>query len=183
MSARAGAATFVFWTLVGVCAGAVRAGAHNGPPFPLVSNRAAGAYDVSLWTDPDVTDDGSAAGRFWVILAPARAGSPRALDTRVVVSASPLDRHGPEAAGLAEPDGRDASRRFVALTLDREGRYAIRVAIDGPLGPAEIDATVDATYDLRPRPLMLGLALMPFLLVGVLWLKLLLRRRRGVRGR
>jgi hypothetical protein len=51
------------------------------------------------------------------------------------------------------------------------------VTIEGPQGPADVEAAVDASYDLRPRPIMLVLSLMPFLLAGFLWTKLLLRRR------
>jgi len=29
--------------------------AHSGPPFPIVSDRIAGAYRVSVWADPDAT--------------------------------------------------------------------------------------------------------------------------------
>jgi len=43
-----------------------RAAAHSGPPFPIVADRVAGTYRVSIWTDPDATDDGSAGGQFWV---------------------------------------------------------------------------------------------------------------------
>jgi len=32
--------------------------AHSGPPFPIVSSRVAGSYIISIWTDPDATDDG-----------------------------------------------------------------------------------------------------------------------------
>jgi len=56
------------------------------------------------------------------------------------------------------------------------------VSIEGPLGKAELAASVDATYDLRPAPATIVLFLMPFLFVGFLWGKLLLLRRRD-RGR
>jgi hypothetical protein len=46
------------------------------------------------------------------------------------------------------------------------------------MGDAAVAAEVEATYDLRPPPALLGVYLMPFLLVGGLWLKLLLHRRR-----
>jgi hypothetical protein len=166
-----------FWTIVCVMTAGVVVRAHSGPPFPIVSNRITGGYDVSLWTDPDATDDGSAAGKFWVMLDPARKGSALAPDTRVIVSIWPLDRQGPVRTGRAEPVGHEASRRFVTLVMDHEGRYAVRITIEGPLGAAEVEAAVDATYDLRPHPIMLALALLPFLLVGFLWVKLLLRRR------
>jgi hypothetical protein len=153
--------------------------AHSGPPYPIVSNQIAGAYEISLWTDPDTTDDGSAAGKFWVTMSPARKGDVLAPATRVSVSIWPTDRQGPVRTGSADPAGHEPSSRFVALVMDHEGPYAVRVKIEGPLGPADVEAAVDATYDLRPRPIMLGLALMPFLLVGFLWAKLLLRRRKG----
>ena len=39
-------------------------GAHNGPPYPIVSNQISGPYSISVWTDPDTTDDGTPAGQF-----------------------------------------------------------------------------------------------------------------------
>jgi hypothetical protein len=166
------------WTIVGLMTTGAAVGAHSGPPFPIVSNRIAAAYEISLWTDPDATDDGSAAGKFWVMMDPVRKGIALAPETRVNVAIWPLDRQGPMRTGIAEPAGHDASRRFVALLMDHEGRYGVRMTIEGPLGPAEVETVVDATYDLRPQPIMLALALMPFLLVGFLWMKLLVRRRR-----
>lgn len=177
MRRRAPAAVIACWTIVGALAAGAEVGAHGGPPFPLVSNLTMGAYVISLWADPDATDDGSAAGRFWVMLDPAHRGAVLAPDTRVTVSTWPLDHQGSVRTGNADPVAHDVSRRFVALVMDHEGRYAVRVTIQGPLGPAEVDADVDATYDLRPGPMMLTVSLMPFLLVGFLWLKLLLRRR------
>ena len=46
---------------------------------------------------------------------------------------------------------------------------------------AEVEANVDATYDLRPAPIMMAVYLMPFVLVGFLWVKLLVRRRQNER--
>ena len=63
--------------------------------------------------------------------------------------------------------------------MDHEGPFAVHVSIDGPLGKADLDANVDATYDARPAPALMAVFLMPFLLVGFLWGKLLLQRRRG----
>ena len=164
-----------------VMAGAVLR-AHSGPPYPIVSDRVVGAYQISIWTDPDATDDGSAAGKFWVMMQAARAGAiPR--DSRVTVAIRPLDRPGAAITGAAAPMdtvNRDAARQFIALVMDHEGRYSVRVAVEGPLGTAELNSNVDATYDLRPAPILMVLYVMPFLLVGFLWVKLLVRRRRGV---
>jgi len=177
MRARARTLTVACWTIAGLLGGGTLVRAHSGPPFPIVSNLIRGAYVISLWTDPDASDDGSAAGRFWVTVDAAQKGITLASDTRVTVSIRPIDRQGSVSAVTADTVGRDASQRFVALVLDHEGRYAVRVTIDGPLGPADVEAAVDATYDLRPGPIVLVLSLLPFALVGFLWLKVLRRRR------
>jgi len=170
----------VAWgTILGVLFAHGSALAHRGPPFPIVPSRSAGPYDVSVWTDPDSTDDGSAGGQFWVTVRPSNAAMPLPADTRVDVAIRPLDRPGPTNASRAEPVAGDASRRFAALVMDHEGRFHVRVTIDGPLGPAEVEAEVEATYDLRPPPVLIAVYLIPFVLVGFLWLKLLLRRRRS----
>jgi hypothetical protein len=156
--------------------------AHSGPPYPIVSDRVVGAYQISIWTDPDATDDGSAAGKFWVMMQPARAGAIPP-DTRVSVAIRPLDRPGAVKTALAAPVdkmNRDAGRQFVALLMDHEGPYGVRVAVEGPLGTAELNSDVSATYDLRPAPILMALYVMPFLLVGFLWVKLLVHRRRRV---
>jgi hypothetical protein len=157
------------------------AGAHDGPPYPILSDARAAAYRISIWTDPDATDDGTPGGQFWVILESASGALPPA--TRLVVTVTPLDRPGMPRRAEAPPDEANASRFFAALPLEHEGRFQVRVDIDGPLGPAMAQAEVDATYDLRPPPIMLALYALPFLAVGALWLKLLLRRRARPAGR
>ena len=148
--------------------------AHSGPPFPIVTDKVVGAYTVSVWTDPDATDDQSAAGRFWVTLKPAADD--------VLVSIKPTDRAGVERSGLAQSVNGDKQRRFVALLMDHEGPYAVHVAISGGRGAVELDAMTDATYDLRPRPILIVIFVMPFVLIGFLWGKLLMKRRIHKRG-
>jgi hypothetical protein len=73
------------------------------------------------------------------------------------------------------------TNQFALVTLDHEGPFAVRVDVNGPLGPAAVDSRIDATYDLRPPPYMIALYLGPFLLAGLLWTRLLLRRRAAKR--
>jgi hypothetical protein len=156
--------------------------AHSGPPFPIVEDRIVGAYQVSIWADPDATDDQSAAGQFWVMLKAARSGQVIPAGTDVQVQIRPLDRPGDERLALAEPIAGDVSRQFAALVMDHEGPFAVVVRIDGALGSGELDARADATYDLRPRPALIALFILPFLLVGFVWGKLLIKRRMHARG-
>lgn len=163
------------WALVLACA---TASAHDGPPFPIVSSESAGPYVVSVWTDPDTTDDGSPGGQFWVRLHAGGERQPVPTGTHALVTIRPLDRPGPERTAKASPVRDDVSNQFAGVVMDHEGRFAVHVLIDGPLGRASVSGSVDATYDLRPAPVLMVLYLVPFVLVGALWLRLLLRRRR-----
>lgn len=169
--ARAAAAS----AIVALAAAAVQA--HDGPPFPILENHVAGPYRISIWTDPDTTDDQSPGGQFWIRVYKAAGADDVPAATRAAVSIRPVDRAGSELRAQAEPVRGDISNQFAALVMDHEGRFAVHVAVEGPLGSGAADAQVDATYDLRPPRAMLLLYLAPFLLVGVLWGRLLLRRR------
>lgn len=151
--------------------------AHDGPPFPILSDHIAGPYLLSVWTDPDTTDDGSAGGQFWVQVRPAAKGRDLPRETRATVTIRAVDRQSAERSAQGAPVRGDVTNQFAALTMDHEGRFAVRVTLEGPLGTATADATVDATYDTRPAPALLVLYLVPFVLVGVLWARLLARRR------
>jgi hypothetical protein len=149
--------------------------AHSGPAFPIATDQRSGPYTVSIWTDPDTTDDGSAAGRFWVVVAAGPASPPAA---RVSIVATPRNGTGrPTAIDIASP-GRDGHTFYGAVVMDHEGPYGIDVRVTGPSGDATIHGDVDATYDLRPSPFVAALYLLPFVLVGAVWMRLLVRRSR-----
>ena len=154
-------------------------GAHDGPPFPIVSDQRAGAYVVSIWTDPDATDDGSAGGQFWVQLQLAGTDAALPVATRATLGVRPAVRTAPMVSATAEPVRGDVTNQFAAVVMDHEGRFAVEVSIDGPAGPATVRAEVDATYDLRPPPFMLAVYALPFVLAGGLWIRLLIKRRTG----
>ena len=162
---------------IALAAVVVTARAHDGPPFPILSDHTAGPYVVSIWTDPDTTDDGSAGGQFWVRLHAGRKGEVIPAGTRVMVGIRSAAKAGEERTTAAAPVRGDVTNQFAALLMDHEGPFAVRVAVDGPLGTGAADAAVDATYDVRPPRSMLALYLAPFLLIGLLWGRLLWRRR------
>ena len=153
--------------------------AHDGPPFPIVSDRVEGAYIISVWTDPDTTDDGSIGGQFWVMIGPRQGAGELPSATRATVTTVPLDQPGPSRTSIAAPVRDEVTTQFAGLVLDHEGRFGVRVSVDGPLGSATVESEVSATYDLRPPPILIAVYLMPFLLVGLLWARLLLRRRKA----
>ena len=155
--------------------------AHSGPPFPIVTDAIHGPYKISIWTDPDATDNGAAGGQFWIVIAPSAKGGMTAADTRAIVTVRPSAPSSSSPAAVqsarTEPVRGDVTNQFGAVVMDHEGPYAVRVEVSGSMGSAIVDAMVEATYDLRPPPYMLAWYLMPFLLAGFLWTRLLVRRR------
>ena len=156
---------------------AVRVGGHSGPPYPIVSDKVAGPYLISIWTDPDTTDDGSAGGQFWIRIHLAGGGEVPP-ETRATVSIGAVDRPESARTAFASPVHGDTTNQFAAVKMDHEGSFGVLVRIEGPRGRAAVDSSVDATYDLRPPRSLLLIYLLPFVLVGLLWGRLLIRRRR-----
>jgi hypothetical protein len=154
----------------------VRMGGHSGPPYPIVSDQVAGPYLISIWTDPDTTDDGSPGGQFWIRIHLVDGGEvpPK---TQATVSIGAVDRLESAREGSASPVRGDITNQFAALEMDHEGSFGVLVKVEGPRGRATVAASVDATYDLRPPRSLLLLYLVPFVLVGLLWGRLLMRRR------
>ena len=133
-----------------VAVAGVTVSAHSGPPFPIVTDRRVGAYQISIWTDPDATDDRTAAGAVPGDAAARAAGRIDPAGTHVDATIEAADRPGDQQAGRAAPVTGEA-RQFVALVMDHEGPCGVRVAIDGPLGRADVDASTDATTICVPR--------------------------------
>ena len=158
--------------------------AHSGPPFPIVTDVVRAPYTISIWTDPDATDNGTPGGQFWIVIASSTKGTTLPAETRATVSVRPSAPPSPSQATVqsarAEPVRGDVTNQFGAVLMDHEGPYAVHVEVTGPMGHASIDAMVAATYDLRPPAYMLVWYLFPFLLAGFLWTRLLLRRRAGL---
>ncbi len=148
------------------------ASAHAGPPFPIIVDHRIGGWNVSLWTDPDI-----GTGVVFVILAAPEGRRDPPLPSAVRVGAQPVDGGLPEVTYTAEPQGRPEDfRYFTEARFDHGGLWRLRVTLDGPDGgsaAAEVEATPDGV--LGPAELLLYA--MPFLAIGFLWIKAVLRRR------
>jgi hypothetical protein len=147
--------------------------AHAGPPFPIVVDRPVGPWTVSVWTDPDI-----GTGVVFVILeGPLLPSAP----STVRVSAQPVDGSLPEAFYEAGRQGRPEDMRyFTRVKLDHGGMWRLRATLGGPRG-GSVAAEVEATPDGVLGPWEIGLYLLPFLAVGFLWIKAVLRRRAPAR--
>jgi hypothetical protein len=125
-----------------------------------------------VWTDPDI-----GTGTFFVVLEEAGDREPP-LPSSVRIGLQPVSGRRTEAVyeATAQPVRRGA-RYFTAAPLDRGGMWRVRVFLDGPRGGGTLTAEVEATPDGTIGPIGLAVYLVPFLAVGFLWLKAVLRRR------
>jgi hypothetical protein len=150
------------------------ASAHEGPPFPILVDREVGPYIVSVWTDPDI-----GIGTFFVVLEPpAGKGSGMPARTAVRIGVQPVSGRLPEVLYEAEPQRvRYGARHYSEVKFDQGGIWRVRFLLEGSEGGGELTAEVEPTPDGTLGPFELALYLMPFLAVGFLWLKAVLRRR------
>ncbi|HSG39620.1 MAG TPA: hypothetical protein VLE27_08280 [Thermoanaerobaculia bacterium] len=157
--------------------GVAPARAHEGPPFPIVVDQRVGPYVASVWTDPDI-----GTGTFFVILEPPE-GAELPPQTEVRVAVEPLDKHLAETIYEAELQPvRYGERHFTETKFDQGGLWRVRVLIESPQGGGELTSQVEPTPDGTIGPIALVLYALPFLAVGFLWLKAVLRRKEGAAG-
>ena len=169
--------------LAALCLHAGDTMAHDGPPYPIVADRIAGAYSISIWTDPDATDDGTAEGKFWVMLASAPGAGRDVPDgTTVRLTIAATDRAPAPVTGTGEPVNGRVTNQYLALLMSHEGPYRVTVDVTGPLGPAHVESQVDATYDARPAPMLMWVYAFPFVAIGVLWARVMWGRRTRAGG-
>jgi hypothetical protein len=145
--------------------------AHVGAPYPVLLEQPVGPYVTSALADPDV-----GTGTFYVLvgLPGAEAVPP---GTSVTVWVEPEDGHQAAAGHPAEREETRYGERFVArVPFDAEGPWRVRLVIDGPAGIGE------TSFVVRVTPPGIGwlasvACLIPFLVLGALWLRGALRQR------
>jgi hypothetical protein len=142
--------------------------AHSGPPFPILVDQRVGPYVASVWTDPDI-----GTGTFFVILEAPKGGSLPAR-TAVRIGVQPVTKRLPEVFYEAEPQAvKEGARYFAQVKFDQGGMWHTRVLIDG----GELKADVEPTPDGILGPFASLVYALPFLGIGFLWIKAVLRRR------
>ncbi len=146
--------------------------AHQGPPFPILVDQKVGPYVASVWSDPDI---GTAT--FFVVLdAPKGHGLPA--KTTVRIGVQPLTKRLPEVFYDAEPQPVDEGARYMAkIQFDKGEMWHVRTVLSGSAGGGEMNTQVEATPDGVLGPLGSLVYAFPFLAVGFLWIKAVMRRR------
>jgi hypothetical protein len=147
--------------------------AHVGAPYPVLMEEPAGPYLVSALADPDVGQ-----GTFYVLVAGEQGQSPPP-DTMVTVWVEPEDGHLAETAHQATREETRYGERFVAkVPFDAEGQWGVRLELEGPAGQGEVAFPVQVTPAGTGWLATLA-CLVPFLILGGLWLRGTLRQRSG----
>jgi hypothetical protein len=149
---------------------AASAAAHDGPPYPILVDEPTVAGELSVWADPDV-----GVGTFYLYL---EAGwSERAPLVRL--SVRPVDGHRDESVHATEPALPGAPFQLLGrVPFDATGAWYLRLELEGRAGRTSVERTIEVT---PPGPGAIGLVwfLVPFLALGGLWGRLLLKRSGG----
>ena len=160
------------WLVVALIAPGTAAHAHEGPPFPIIVDERVGPYAVSVWTDPDI-----GTGTFFVVLEPVE-GEDLPEGSLVRIGVRPVSGRLDEVLYDAAPQPvRYGERHYAEVAFDHGDLWRVRVLISGPEGGGEVLAEVEATPDGTIGPIGLLLYALPFVAVGFLWVKAVMRRR------
>jgi hypothetical protein len=145
--------------------------AHQGPPYPIVVDKQAGPFVLSVWADPDV-----GTGTFFITLdPPLDEAAANALSVEIVVQ--PVSGRLPEAHHRAQPQAlRDHTQFMAEVPFDAQEWWHVRIIVTGAAGTGE------ATTDVEVTPPGFGawdilLYLFPFAAVGFLWIRAVFARR------
>lgn len=146
--------------------------AHEGPPFPIIIDERVGPYLVSVWTDPDI-----GIGTFFVILEPV-SGNELPEITSIQVGVEPTSGRLEEKIYDAEPQRvRRGARYYAEVEFDKGEMWKVRVILKGPGWEGELHSEVEATPDGTIGPIGLLIYALPFVAIGILWVRAIIRRR------
>lgn len=147
--------------------------AHVGAPYPVLLEEEMGSYIVSVLADPDV-----GTGTFYILLT-LRDGEPPPPDARVTLWAEPEDGHRAASRHEAERQETRYGERFVVkVPFDEEGAWQIGLNVEGSTGFGEIAFPVEVTPSGIGWLATLA-CLLPFVLLGGLWLRGTMRQRQA----
>jgi len=162
-----------FWALVVVLLVASSPlGAHNGPPFPIISDKRVGPVVVSLWTHPDV-----GTGLFYVIVEPPPGGAIPP-DLKIEIGVRPVTGRLPEVMYPMKLENLRGQVVYRTDTqFDQQELWHVRMIVKSSAGDGEASADVEVTPPGLGRWDLLMFSL-PFLGVGFLWFHVMMRKRK-----
>lgn len=147
--------------------------AHEGPPFRVITDHDMGPFIVTVWADPDI-----GTGTFFVVLERPK-GQSLPDDISVEIGVAPTSGRLDENVypGI-EQTVRQGARYQVEVKFDRGEMWDVRVTVESAAGGGTATTEVEATPPGDIGPLGMVVYLIPFLAIGFLWLKMVLRKRK-----
>jgi hypothetical protein len=146
--------------------------AHNGPPFPIITDQRVGPCIISLWTHPDV-----GLGTFFVMVDPL-PGSSVPKDLKIQIGVQPVSGRLAEVVYSAWSENQRGQVEFKSeVQFDQQEYWKVRLILASSAGGGEALSKVEATPPGFGRWDLL-LYLLPFLGAGFLWFSAITKRRR-----
>jgi hypothetical protein len=150
---------------------ALPARAHNGPPFPIITEQRVGPCIVSLWIHPDI-----GTSPIFVLVDPA-PGEAIPKDLKLEIGIQPISGRLPEVVYQTTiADQRGQLEYKTDVEFDRQEFWDVRLILRSSAGGGVAMAKVEATPVGYGRWDLLLFAL-PFVAVGFLWFKVVAKRR------
>jgi hypothetical protein len=150
----------------------VPAGAHIGPPFPIIENKKIGPYTVALWIHPDI---GTSA--VFVIVDPA-PGQTVPNDLKIQIGIQPESGRLPEVVYDTQRDAvQDHVQYDNQVEFDKQEFWRVRLIVQSSLGGGEAVARVEATPTALGRWDLLFYSF-PFIFMAFMWYRGISRRRK-----
>ncbi len=145
--------------------------AHNGPPFPIITDQRVGPCIISLWTHPDV-----GIGTFFVMVDPS-PGSSVPKDLKIQIGVQPVSGRLAEVVYSAWPENQRGQVEFkTEVQFDQQEFWKVRLILASAAGGGEALSKVEATPPGFGRWDLL-LYMLPFLAAGFLWFSAINKRR------
>lgn len=114
--------------------------AHNGPPFPIVTDKQIGDVRIAIWTHPDI-----GTGEFFVLVDPL-PGKSVPSDLRIDLGIQPTSNRLPEVVYRMQRDNSRAQVQYNAsATFDKQDYFKVRVHVQSARGNGEVSSQVEAT--------------------------------------
>jgi len=157
----------LFFCWVSVCAKA-----HNGPPFPIVTDKQIGTVKIAVWTHPDI-----GLGVFFVLVDPL-PGRSVPNDLKIDLGIQPTSERLPEVVYSMQRDNGRAEVQYNAqVEFDKQDFFKVRVQVQSSTGSGEVSSQVEATPQGFGRWDLL-FYLLPFLFIAAMFYRGVRRKRK-----
>src|SRR5262249_14437222 len=122
------------------CGGSALAKAHNGPPFPIITDKQIASVKIAVCTHPDI-----GTGTYFVLVDPmTRTSVPNNL--KINFGIQPTNNRLPEVVYPMQRDnGRGEVQYNAQVEFDKQDFFKVRVQVQSSTGSGEVSSQVEAT--------------------------------------